>query len=98
VPRRNLRAPGAAAPDPPRSLNERTEQFRGDDYRVRSLRGAPDAGPYRCPGCDQLVSAGAPHVVAWPAHDVDANDRRHWHTPCWANRDRRAAGPRRTWR
>jgi hypothetical protein len=48
-----------------------------------------DVGPgdraYRCPGCDQEV-VGVPHVVAW-RHDPD--DRRHWHTPCWAARDRR---------
>lgn len=44
---------------------------------------------YRCPGCDQLIAPGRPHVVAWPAHDADARDRRHWHTACWAARDRR---------
>ena len=42
---------------------------------------------YRCPGCDQLFS-GVPHVVAWPEGSPD--DRRHWHTPCWTARGRRA--------
>jgi len=28
-------------------------------------------------------------VVTWPVDDLDASDRRHWHTPCWAARDRR---------
>ena len=23
---------------------------------------------YRCPGCDQEIPSGVPHVVAWPEH------------------------------
>ena len=42
---------------------------------------------YLCPGCAQDVVAVA-HVVAWPPHDPDS--RRHWHTPCWNARGRRA--------
>jgi hypothetical protein len=68
---------------------ERIEEWRGDDYVVRVLAGAQAGGPYRCPGCDQPVAARTPHVVVWPAHDNDAEDRRHWHTVCWAARDRR---------
>ncbi len=30
-----------------------------------------------------------PHVVVWSAQDTDAAGRRHWHTACWAARDRR---------
>ena len=32
------------------------------------------------------------HIVAWPADDGDRGleNRRHWHTPCWGARDRRA--------
>ena len=51
---------------------------------------------YRCPGCDQLIRSGLPHVVAWPAGDPDAGDRRHWHSGCWAARDRRAPGIQRS--
>ncbi len=44
---------------------------------------------YRCPGCDQELT-GVPHVVVWPANDPDS--RRHWHSPCWTARGRRAPG------
>ncbi|MBB5872071.1 hypothetical protein F4553_005505 [Allocatelliglobosispora scoriae] len=45
---------------------------------------------YRCPGCDQEIRVGVPHVVAWPADGRgDASDRRHWHTGCWQARGRR---------
>jgi len=74
---------------------ERTESWRGRDYRVRSVSGSGSPGPYRCPGCDQTL-AGIPHVVAWPAEDVDAEDRRHWHTACWAARNTRAPGVQRS--
>jgi len=68
---------------------ERYEDWRGERYCVRSVTGSAAAKDYRCPGCDQLVRAGQPHVVTWPVDDLDASDRRHWHTPCWAARDRR---------
>ena len=68
---------------------EHTEDFGGVPYAVRDIRGSTSAKPYRCPGCDQQVRPGTPHVVAWPASDPDAGDRRHWHTPCWAARHRR---------
>ena len=38
-------------------------------------------------GCDQELRASTPHVVAWPEGRPD--DRRHWHTACWAARGRR---------
>ncbi len=62
---------------------ERTE----GDATVRSV-GASDR-VHRCPGCDQEISR-VPHIVAWPIGDPDS--RRHWHTPCWGARDRRAPG------
>jgi hypothetical protein len=37
--------------------------------------------PYRCPGCDLEVRAGAWHLVAIP-HDAP-DERRHWHENCW---------------
>lgn len=62
---------------------------RGEDYRVRRVRGAEKS--YRCPGCHQLIEPGTPHVVAWPAghilgEEVAVRERRHWHTPCWERR------------
>ena len=62
-----------------RPMGERLE----DGWTVRSV--GSGGGPYRCPGCDQVIT-GVPHVVAW-LHDPE--DRRHWHTPCWTARDRR---------
>ncbi|HVX45233.1 MAG TPA: hypothetical protein VHC49_15190 [Mycobacteriales bacterium] len=73
---------------------ERREQFDGVDYLVRSLTGLASTKPYRCPGCEQLVRPGTPHVVVWPEYDPDAADRRHWHTACWAAREHRRPGPR----
>lgn len=57
-----------------------------DGFVVRSVAGSPGR-TYRCPGCDQELRSSAPHVVAWPEGRPD--DRRHWHTACWAARDRR---------
>lgn len=53
---------------------------------------------YRCPGCDQEILPGTPHVVAWAADglfgaDAALADRRHWHGACWSARSRR--GPTR---
>lgn len=68
------------------------------EYRVRAVSGSavPGSAPYRCPGCDQLLAVGLGHLVAWPADDLDASDRRHWHTACWQARDRRAPGVQRS--
>ncbi len=57
---------------------------RGESYTVRSVRGAEKE--YRCPGCNQLIAAGTPHVVAWPNEPFlggGLEERRHWHTACW---------------
>jgi hypothetical protein len=36
---------------------------------------------YRCPGCQQLIQPGTPHLVV--VEEGDVAGRRHWHTPCW---------------
>ncbi|SDJ29866.1 hypothetical protein SAMN05444157_2708 [Frankineae bacterium MT45] len=88
--------------DEPRSGNgsglsaQRTESWRGEEYSVRSVTGARGEKSYRCPGCDQVVQGGVPHIVAWVSHDAEASDRRHWHTACWTARDRRAPGVQRS--
>lgn len=71
---------------------EHTELSNGVDYRVRSVSGSRSGGPYRCPGCDQVLAGSVPHIVAWPAHDLEAIERRHWHSQCWSARDRRRPG------
>jgi len=74
----------------------RTEQFRGVTWVVRPVSGPRAGKPYRCPGCDQEIPPGAPHVVVWP-YDGPVGvaggvaERRHWHTPCWSARERRGS-------
>jgi len=68
----------------------------GYEYDVRPVAAARAVKTYRCPGCDHEIPYGTAHLVVWPAeapHGTD--DRRHWHTPCWANRATRA--PTRKW-
>ena len=69
----------------------------GFDYEVRPIAGSRAVKSYRCPGCDHEIRSGTAHVVVWRVDDGDAglDDRRHWHTPCWANRAKR--GPTRKW-
>jgi hypothetical protein len=98
MPRR--RRPGPPARRPPAGRPEEIEEAADGDWVVRTLSGAAATKAYRCPGCDQEVRAGTPHVVTWPAYprdsDLDpwdtesaADQRRHWHTVCWRERDRR---------
>ncbi len=61
-----------------------TEEDPDGDWIVRPAMGADKA--YRCPGCDQEIPPRVGHVVAWPAEGGGAEDRRHWHRPCWNNR------------
>ncbi len=76
---------------------QRVEPARDGDWIVRSVTGAGSTKIYRCPGCDQEIRPGVPHLVAWPADTEQAawhgggglDDRRHWHTPCWNARLRR---------
>jgi hypothetical protein len=69
---------------------ERRESYAGGDWFVRAVSGAGSTKPYRCPGCQQELAPGIPHVVVWPADGIGGvADRRHWHTPCWSARDRR---------
>ncbi|MFD0688405.1 ATP/GTP-binding protein [Actinomadura fibrosa] len=72
---------------------QETEEGPDGDWIVRMVAGANATKAYRCPGCDQEIPPGVAHVVAWPADGRGgADDRRHWHRPCWRARGRR--GPR----
>ena len=74
----------------------RTETGADGEWVVRSVAGSPSPRSYRCPGCDQEIPAAVPHVVAWPAGEFGTvEDRRHWHTTCWAARGHRRPGRRR---
>jgi hypothetical protein len=74
---------------------ENTESWRGEDWVVRGIGGTAAAKHYRCPGCDQEIPPGVPHVVVWPQHGA-VDDRRHWHRACWNARDRRGTRPQRS--
>jgi hypothetical protein len=73
---------------------ERTEEFRGEEWRVRAVAGA-GGKRYRCPGCDQEIPPGVGHLVAWPEFG-GVDDRRHWHTACWNARERRTTNVQRS--
>ncbi|TDC72484.1 ATP/GTP-binding protein [Streptomyces hainanensis] len=88
-PRRNR---PAARPQPSQRVygTESIDTWQGEEWVVRRIAGAAAAKHYRCPGCDQEIPPGVPHVVAWPQLGA-VDDRRHWHAPCWTARDRRTA-------
>jgi hypothetical protein len=76
----------------PLNPNAGTSVVKSDGrWVVRTLVGAAATKTYRCPGCQQSILPGTPHVVAWP---VDTGptagsglaERRHWHTSCWERR------------
>jgi hypothetical protein len=94
VPRQNRRRDEPARPSAFAAAH-RIDTWLGEDYAVRTVSGAAAVKAYRCPGCLQLVPVGISHVVVWLNADADAAGRRHWHTTCWAARDRRAPGGRR---
>ncbi len=85
--RRERSGPAAPVPGP-----ERVESWPDGDWVVRQVPGAGTTKAYRCPGCDQEIVPGTPHLVAWPADgiNVGVDERRHWHRACWENRLRRA--------
>ncbi|MFN6542605.1 hypothetical protein [Mycolicibacterium nivoides] len=67
----------------------------GYDYEVRVFTASRAVKVYRCPGCDHEIRVATAHVVVVPIDVGDVDDRRHWHTACWANRANR--GPTRKW-
>lgn len=92
--RRSSKRPYAAAHvelDLDRATGGRTSVSAADgEWVVQRVRGSDRE--YRCPGCDQVVAAGTPHVVAWRADALlgdGVEHRRHWHASCWEARDRR---------
>ncbi|HRW18731.1 MAG TPA: hypothetical protein P5181_07775 [Dermatophilaceae bacterium] len=65
-------------------------RYAGGEWLVRAVTGSGADRGYRCPGCQQEIAAGVPHVVAWPVDGLGGVDqRRHWHTGCWAHRETR---------
>ncbi|NHN56345.1 hypothetical protein G9U51_11210 [Calidifontibacter sp. DB0510] len=92
MPRRPRRRPQPSRGDISRVLETgmRVESYAGQRWNVRPVRGNDSGRVYVCPGCSQQLPASIAHVVVWPAEGLgDVSDRRHWHTTCWAARDRR---------
>ena len=89
MPRRNRPKPASQRPLPAGLGGVRTESARDGDWHLRSVPAGHADKAYRCPGCAQLIQPGTPHVVAWPTDPGGAQDRRHWHTACWAARRHR---------
>lgn len=76
---------------PLRATTEQVEEKSDGAWHVRQLRGSGAAKDYRCPGCAQLIRPATPHVVAWPVQkallsEAAIDERRHWHTACWARK------------
>ncbi|MET0952810.1 MAG: hypothetical protein ABWX57_05960 [Aeromicrobium sp.] len=87
MPRRRVARP---VPAPLRSPPEQHEHKADGEWVVRTTRGS-STKDYRCPGCAQLIARGRAHVVAWPVEkallsEAAIDDRRHWHTACWARK------------
>lgn len=87
-PRRNRRTPGMDREIGRGAFSgpQWTEDEPGGEWIVRPVAGAEKT--YRCPGCDHEIFPGVGHVVAWPVGGAD--ERRHWHRPCWDRRRRQA--------
>jgi hypothetical protein len=59
----------------------------GADLEVRHVQPYQAVKTYRCPGCDHEIRPGEGHEVVVPR--LAPEDRRHWHTSCWAREVRR---------
>ena len=71
------------APERPRGVAP--EWAAADGVTVRAVSGG--AKTYVCPGCNQEIRPGTPHLVVMIEGDVEG--RRHWHAPCWRRELRR---------
>ena len=93
--RRNKRRDeqGEELRDPRVFTHRRVEEHPDGEWVVQKITGSSSIKSYRCPGCDQLIPPATPHTVAWPFDQPSGEEsRRHWHNPCWQNRNNR--GPR----
>lgn len=61
-----------------------------EEVEVRRVQPYQATKSYLCPGCNGDIPSGTGHLVVVPV--TAADQRRHWHHPCWANRARRRPG------
>ncbi|SDT38003.1 hypothetical protein [Microlunatus soli] len=82
-------------PARPLGVGHATSSAKSDGrWIVRTVAGSSALKDYRCPGCNQLIRPGTPHVVVWPSDSHTGGiagsggvaDRRHWHNSCWSRR------------
>lgn len=95
-PRVNRRRPSTEATGSAVRGVDLVESWPEGDWVVRAITAAATGKTFRCPGCDQEILPATPHVVAWPAGGGGAEDRRHWHRPCWTAHGRRGVKVRRS--
>lgn len=86
-PSKHLRAPRPLSTAGFARLESKTD----GDYMVQSMGSDAAAKPYSCPGCNQQITPGTAHLVAWPrvpsiGATAGVDERRHWHTGCWRRR------------
>ncbi|WP_066527395.1 hypothetical protein [Corynebacterium bouchesdurhonense] len=95
MPRKNRRAPRTPGYILPRDGStfigtqemEGPSWTHGEMYCVRQIGAAAAVKFYVCPRCNQNISPGVAHVVAWPRDSGrGVDDRRHWHRHCWERR------------
>jgi len=91
MPRKNRRlntTPSLQLPqDGAAYFGTQTQEAFGEIYLVRHMGSAAAKKYYVCPGCNQNIPPGVAHIVAWPRdYGRGADDRRHWHKPCWERR------------
>jgi hypothetical protein len=87
MPRRHRSARERAGPmdAPERPRGVAPDWAAADGVTVRAVAGARGK-TYVCPGCNQEIRPGTPHLVVMIEGDVEG--RRHWHTPCWRREPR----------
>jgi hypothetical protein len=89
MPRRHRSARERAGPPeaPERPSTVAPEWAVGTEGVVVRAVSGEKSKTYRCPGCQQEIRPGVPHLVV--VTDEDLTGRRHWHTPCWRRELRR---------
>jgi hypothetical protein len=88
MPRRHRSAREREAPAPPLARPRGTAPEWASAEGVRVLASTGEGGKtYRCPGCQQEIRPGTPHLVVMEREELEG--RRHWHTPCWRQELRR---------